>query len=101
MPLVKAADHNPREQQQFDQQDEAALHVAGDGDPDPPHGSDEPAVVVDTGVHETTPLGGVAAYQAVARHAIEALGRDPLAEDDPTIKEAEEPEPWRLGNDDS
>ncbi|PTW63327.1 hypothetical protein C8N35_1011378 [Breoghania corrubedonensis] len=105
LPLVKAADHstdhNPREQPHFEQQDDSAMHPQAEGSVREPVEDEEPAVVLDTGAHPATPLGGVAAYQATARHAIEALGRDPLLEGDEGHDADEEATPWRLSSDDS
>lgn len=81
-PLVKAADHsadhNPRQQ-----------HHSGPEDDEPPAATERaaaaaaaadesPAVVLDTGPHPGAALGGVAAYQATARHAMEALAMEEL-----------------------
>lgn len=99
MPLVKAADHsadhNPRQQHQRTTPDEETTSN-GEASLAPISNEDEPAVVLDTGSHPATPLGGVAAYQAAARHAIEALGRDPLQDHEP-----DETVLWGLGPDDS
>lgn len=123
VPLVKAADHsadhNSRDQQQFDQREDEAPASPVMAEPHAGEGEDVPAVVLDTSVHAQTPapLGGVAAYQETARHAIEALRRDPAlapeplapvpldlgpphSGDDGLPEEAKTPG-WRLGSEDS
>ncbi|WP_321500594.1 hypothetical protein [Breoghania sp.] len=106
LPLVKAAEQSSdqarRQQQAFDRDEE---HAQGHSSPlvDPSVFNDdeeEPAVVVDTAPRPTQTLGGVAAYQAAARHAMEVLGRDPAAEDEPVIEDVEA-SPWRLSDEDS
>ncbi|WP_321343927.1 hypothetical protein [Breoghania sp.] len=106
LPMVKAAEQSSdqarRQQQAFDREEE---HAHGHSSPLVDHSAfedeaDEPAVVVDTASQPTPTLGGVAAYQAAARHAMEALGRDPVPDDASALDDGEA-SPWRLSDDDS
>ncbi|WP_319774698.1 hypothetical protein [Breoghania sp.] len=108
LPLVKAAEQSSdqarRQQQAFDREEEQAHgHPSQLVDPSVFDEEDEePAVVVDTAPRavQTQTLGGVAAYQAAARHAMEVLGRSPEPDEADRIDESEV-SPWRLSDDDS